>query len=431
MSDQIVHLSTRGLLRRMLTVVPLALALAGAWFSVRWYVGNTLAENLNADDRALETARLSCELAPADPLTHWTLAEIERAKLPLDQINQSVTEYDRAASLSPNDYRFWLSLGRALEQSGDSKQAEKAMKRAVELAPTYASPRWLLGNLLLRTGNDTEAFAHLRRASEADPQLRGQVFNLMWEVCGKNPTELDQAIGATPAARAEFATYLIDRQKFDDGLQIWTALSAQEKRDQRATGEYLTKTLAAAKRFHQALQTWNEVSPGDRVIIKAGQVFDGSFEQTDKASAGPFAWEVRSVQQAQAGVDSSQMHSGRHSLRLLFKSPAKAEVSVSQVVVVEPNTQYDLEYFLKTSRLESAGTPMIAIMDAADGATLLNSPAAPAGNNDWQRVSVAFKTGAKAEAILIRITRSPCGENSVCPIFGTVWYDDFDLKRRG
>jgi len=118
-------------------------------------------------------------------------------------------------------------------------------------------------------------------------------------------------------------------------------------------------------------------------------------------------------------------------LRLLFKSHAKAEVFVAQVVIVDSNTQYDLECFLKTSRLESAGTPMVEILDATDAALLGNTAAAPSGDNDWQRVSLGFKTGPKAEAIVIRITRSSCGENSICPIFGTVWYDDFDLKRRG
>jgi tetratricopeptide (TPR) repeat protein len=429
--DQIAHFNTRGTVRRALTFLPLALALAGAWFSVRWYVGNTIADNLNPDDRALETARMSSQLAPDDPLTHWALAEVEQAKLPLEQVNQSVKEYDEAASLSPNDYRFWLSLGRALEQSGDSQKAEKALNRAVELAPTYSAPHWYLGNLLVRTGNDAQAFVHLRRASQADPQLRGQVFNLIWEVCGKNPAELDQAIGATPGARAEFASYLINRQLFADGLRLWGVLTAQEKREQRATGVALTKTLLDAKRFRQALEMWNEVVPGDRLRGNVGQVFDGSFELTDSTSAGPFAWQVQSGQQAQAGLDPAKMHSGTHSLRLLFKSPAKATVNVSQIVVVEPNTQYDLGYFLKTSKLESAGTPMVEVLDAADGAILSTSGAAPAGDNDWQQNTLAFKTGAKAEAILIRISRSSCGENAICPIFGTVWYDDFDLKRRG
>src|SRR6266566_149946 len=316
MPDQMVHFSLRGPLRRALVFLPLALALAGGWFSVRWYVGNTIAGNLNPDDRALENARLAAELAPGDPLTHWTLAEIQHSKLPLDQVNQSIREYERAASLAPNDYRFWLALGRALEQSGDSQKAEQAMTRAVELAPAYAYPHWYIGNLLLRSGDDADAFAHLRRAIDADPELRGQVYNLMWEAYGKNLADLDKAIGPTSAARADFAQYLVSRQKIDDGLRIWGALTTAEKQDHRATAEFLVKSLLDAKRFRKALETWNEVAPGDRVRGKVGQVFDGGFEQkTDSATGGPFGWQVKSTQQAQGGVDPAQAHSGSRSLR--------------------------------------------------------------------------------------------------------------------
>ena len=105
-------------------------------------------------------------------------------------------------------------------------------------------------------------------------------------------------------------------------------------------------------------------------------------------------------------------------------------VNVSQLVVVESDKQYDLEGFLKTSRLESAGTPVVEIVDAADGSVLGTSQPAPAGDNDWQPVTITFKTGAKTEAIGIRVSRAPCGDNPSCPIFGTLWYDDFNLKRR-
>ena len=432
MPDQLVHINLRGPLRRALTLLPLLLALAGAWFAVRWYVGNTIAEYLNPDDRGIDNARLAARLAPGDPLTHWTLAEVEQRALSPDQVNQSVKEYEQAVRLAPNDYRFWLALGRALEQSGDTQKGEKAMRRSVELAPAYSYPRWYLGNLLLRSGHDAEAFAELRRASEADPQLRPQVFNLVWEVYGKNPAELDKAIGSAAEARAEFAKYLFDRNQIDEGLAIWGGLTAPEKQTNRATGESLMKTLVAAKRFRQALDIWNDLAPGDTERAKVGQLLNGGFEQnTGGAGAGVFGWQVSSVQQVQAAVDPATAHTGSRSLRLLFKARSTIDVDVSQLVIVEPGTQYDFECFLKTSKLESAGTPVVVIVNAADGVILGSSQPAPAGDNDWQRISIAFKTGAKAEAIVIRINRASCGENSVCPIFGTVWYDDFDLKRRG
>src|SRR6267378_2507672 len=210
MTDQLIHISVHGPLRRVLTLLPLLLALTGAWLSVRWFIGNTIAENISRDDRGLEAARLAVGLAPDDPLTHWTLAELEQGKMSLDQANQSLTEYGRAVQLAPQDYRFWLSLGRALEQSGDAEKGERAMRRAVELAPSYSYPRWYLGNLLLRSGHEAAAFAELRRAREADPELQPQVFNLAWQVYRQSPTELLRAIGPAVAARAEFARYLID-----------------------------------------------------------------------------------------------------------------------------------------------------------------------------------------------------------------------------
>src|SRR6266550_4729794 len=152
MTDQLIHISVRGPLRRVLTLLPLILALTGAWFSVRWFIGNTIAETISRDDRGLEMSRLAVGLAPGDPLTHWTLAELEQGRVSLAEANQSLTEYEQAVRLAPQDYRFWLALGRALEQSGDSEKGEKAMRRAVELAPAYSYPRWYLGNLLLRSG---------------------------------------------------------------------------------------------------------------------------------------------------------------------------------------------------------------------------------------------------------------------------------------
>lgn len=428
MTDQLIHISLRGLLRRALTLLPLILVLVGAWYSVRWFIGNTIADNLNPDDKGLENARLAAGLAPDDPLAHWTLAALEQSKLSLDQPNLSLAEYEQAVRLAPQDYRFWLALGRVLEQSGESKKAEQAMRRAVALAPAYSYPRWYLGNLLLRSGQGAEAFAELRRASDADPQLRPQVFSLIWEVYGKNPAELSKAVGSTTEVRAQFASYLIERKQIDEGLNIWRGLNVAEKQTNRAVGESLIKTLAAAGRFPQALEMWNDLAASDAGRGKVGQILEGGFELS--TASGVFGWQVKSGQQSQGSIDPAVGHNGNRSLRLLFKARANVDLTASQLVVVEPGTQYDLAAFVKTNKLESAGLPIIEILDAADGSVLASSQPAPGGTSDWQSTSIALKTGAKTEAIIVRINRAACGDNSVCPIFGTAWYDDFELRRR-
>ena len=42
----------------------------------------------------------------------------------------------------------------------------------------------------------------------------------------------------------------------------------------------------------------------------------------------------------------------------------------------------------------------------------------------------SFKTPPKAEAVIVKIVRGNCADTEVCPIFGTLWYDDFSIKRR-
>jgi hypothetical protein len=428
--EQVTYISTRGIVRKLITLLPLALALAGAWFSVRWYVGDTIAENLDPENRGLETARLAIGLAPDDALAHWRLAELAISSLPPDQINQAIREYEEAVRLSPNDYRFWLSLGRALEQSGNAAKGERAMRRAVELAPAYSYPRWYLGNLLLRSGHDREAFTELRQASEASPELRPQVFSLAWQVYRDSPGELNNAIGPSVAARAAFARYLVDGQLFAEAVKAWNGFSAKEKRESRDTGQAIMKTLLEARHFHQAVELWNDLAPESAERARLNQIIDGGCEQSSGANAGPFGWQLKSTKQAQVSFDARNYHSGAYSLRIVFQAPGKIEFALAQFVAIEPGTQYDVEFFVRTSQLESVGPPVVEVVDGADGAVLGTSPPARSGDNDWQANAITFKTGPKAEAIAIRVNRASCGDNAVCPIFGTVWYDDFNLKRK-
>jgi len=427
-----MQLDARRAFVRLLMILALAFALICSWFAVRWYLGNTLAEYLNPEENSVESARLAVSLGPNDPLTHWRLGEFTQKKLPSDQVGQVVKEYEKATSLSPNDYRFWMAFGTALEQAGEEHRAEEALRRAVKLAPSYSFPRWYLGNSLLRSGHFAEAFTELQGASEADPELRSQLFNLAWELYNKDFDSLKSSIGKTAEARAQFSQYLLGQGRFAEGLRLWSTLSESEKRDNRSAGEAILGNLITAKHFHQAVGVWNDLVPTVSYRAAIGHLVDGGFEDNVAHRPGAvFGWQVQSLQQVPIAIDPAQAHSGRHSLRIVFQVRSRLDsVNLSQLVPVEPDTQYDFECYVKTQKLESASTPVVALVDAMDGSVVATSEPAANGDSDWQRVALTFKTGAKTEALALRITRAPCSENPVCPIFGTLWYDDFNLKSR-
>jgi hypothetical protein len=435
MPQELIQLDTRRIFIRLLLLVLLIAAAVWSYFVVRWYAGNTMAEYFDPSENNLRVAQMAASMAPGDPLTHWRLAQVTQKGLPLDQQIHALGEYEKAVSLSPNDYRFWMALGTASEQAGDQVKAEQALKRAVELAPAYAYPHWYLGNLLLRSGRYGEAFAELRVASEADADLQPQQFNLIWEVYNSDVESLRKAVGDNAANRAKFGSYLLGRQKFDDGLRMWDTLNESEKRSNRDTGEAMVNSLLSGYRYHDAARVWNDITTNDRFRAEIGRMFDGGFE--DASSYGPevvFGWQVKAQPQLQIGVDENKRHGGTTSLRLVFHVRSNIEnISISQLVPIETKSEYEFEFYVATDKVETGSPPLVQVIDPTTSGVLVSSPAASNGSSDWTRVSLTFKTGDKTEAVMIRIVRPSCGtqEAPVCPIFGSVWYDDFSLKRRG
>lgn len=434
MPQEVVHISLRKVPVRILLILLLLGAGYWSYVVVRWYIGNTLAEYFSPTESSMQVAHMAASMAPDDPLTHWRIAQVSQKTLPLDQLGPAIAEYEKAVSLSPYDYRFWMSLGTAHEQSGDPVKAELALKQAVALAPAYAYPHWYLGNLYLRSGRYNEAFAELRRAAEADPDLLPQLFNLSWEIYNSDPEALKNSVGQNSAVRAKFALYLLTQKRFEDGMRLWNVLNGDEKRANKETAESIVTTLKNESRFHDALAVWNDVA-FEKFRPEVGNIFDGSFEEPiNYTSDTVFGWQVKGAPQMHIAIDPNKGHSSSRSLRLLFQVRANLDtINVSQLVPVERNTEYDFECYVATDKLETGSAPQVQILDANTGLVLFDSSQAPGGTNDWARINASFKTSEKTEAITLKIVRVSCGnaeDTPVCPIFGSVWYDDFSLKRR-
>jgi hypothetical protein len=304
-----------------------------------------------------------------------------------------------------------------------------ALRHAAELAPNYAAPRWHLGNALLRLGRADEAFAELRRASDADPKIyQAQVFNMAWQVYGPKVGRVVEAVGRTPAARAQLVAVLAGRGLLDDASAVWEGLGEGERRAQAEVGQTLARAFYAKGQYVRAVRVLTESGAGD---LGVGQVSNGSFESDiGRAGAQLFRWDVTAADGAQTAIDARAASAGRRSLRIAFNASTQVEFAhVSQVVPVEPGARYRLSFSFKTEEFRSAASLLVVVADAGPPVTPITSSAvAPNGTSDWQQVSVDVTAGPKTEGLLIRLTRVPCGEGE-CPIYGKIWYDDFHLER--
>ena len=415
---------------RWVLLIPALLAILGAWFTVRWYVGNTIAEYApDVTQGGIEMARMAVRWAPGDPLAHWRLGSLEEKVFSAENMAAAVGEYQTAVRLSPNDYRYWMEFGRALESSGDRESGEKALRRAVELAPAYSHPRWHFGNLLLREGKYNEAFEQLGHAAESDNEMRRQVFDLAMRIYGSDVEEIAKVACPSPAARMQFANYLATNKAFDPAMRMWNSIGAADRGKLSELNKEFEHTLIEAKQYHSVLTVMREIEP-DASVAQAEQIHNGGFESAlPPAGANAFDWLIDARASVQATLD-SRAHSGQKSLRIFFRAPRSLEkIPISQTVVVEPGTSYRFECFLRTEDLISPSTPVLVVSDAVDGGTLGASAPVPSGTSDWQLVTFDFATKPLHDGITIGFYRAPCAEGQICPIFGTIWYDDFSIKR--
>jgi hypothetical protein len=155
---------------RLLLILPLVCAAVWGWYGARWYLANVISEVVTTGDTPnVDLAQMATRWGPADPFTHWRLGVAAQSDFTAANIQETVHQFGFAVRLSPNDFRYWDEYGRALEASGDSGAAEKALRRSVDLAPNYYYPRWHLGNLLLREGKFEK---HLQTFFARRPRMR-------------------------------------------------------------------------------------------------------------------------------------------------------------------------------------------------------------------------------------------------------------------
>jgi hypothetical protein len=192
----------------------------------------------------------------------------------------------------------------------------------------------------------------------------------------------------------------------------------------------LLKELLSTKNFQEAYEVWSRGRP-DRSLNGSAAVTNGGFEDRVTSSEVGFGWRaVPDSQATRVSIDQSQPHTGSNCLRLDWAGETNsASPLLSQLVLVQVRTRYNLTFAARTHDLKTGGAPVITIIDASSGDAhkLAESIPLPPETNGWQPYSVQFETKADTQAIQITLQRQSCP--APCPIFGQVWLDDFVLQK--
>ncbi len=422
-TEQLQLVDSRNPLVKVGLIVFVLLAAIFCWFGVRWQIGNMLAESNSPNDSAAkEISKAALDLAPSDPMTNWFQAEVEKDN------KIAIKIYETTVKLAPNDYRWWLELGRIREQSGDKSGSENAFLQTIKLAPNYSFTHWSLGNFYLRDGQEAKALAELKITAESDVLYRDQVFSTLWDYFDKDISKLEPIATDSAMVKAGLAKFYARHELTKDSLRVWNLLTAAQKIENQQVAEIILQAFYEKKFFRVAVEFARDI--GKDAEAKIENVQNGGFEQPIKdANDSLFGWRVSPLDKFEVKLDSTQKKEGIRSLRMSYTGFIGVEIkNLREFVAVQPLQKYRLTFWVRTENLKSGGTPLVEVANAIDDKVIVATPQFPTGTNNWQQLRLDFTTPGNTEAIEIRTNRAFCGEN--CPIFGSIWYDDFSLTKQ-
>jgi len=367
-----------------------------------------IANSASAADEAIK-------LSPFDPEAHRARATLlNRFQMPAE----AARALETAASLRYRDDYLWIDLGNTREELGDTDGALAALDQAVRWAPYYAHTHWQRGNVLLRMGRSSDAFAELRKAADVNPAFAPNLIDLAWGISGGDIKTTEALLDVNDdASRLALIRFLARKGKGKDVIDqirsLKTPLSTEKKNE-------LVRQLFAAASYPEAATL-----AGSSVMSLA----NAGFEEPLVVNDSGFNWIIAPELRSRLAIDVSERLSGIKSLQInLDGAWVPASPLLSQTFIVNPGVAYRLSFAVKTKDLVTGGPPVLMVIDAMNNQLLGKSKNFPTGTTPWVKLDVEFTAAPFCYAAVIRLQRTNC-DSSPCPIFGTLWLDEFHIEQ--
>src|SRR5712671_5772503 len=403
----------------VICIVAAAVCALAIWESARVGFARTAAQNaLRTNDTGI--ADRAVRSLPNDAEVHAARGIVLQR---IENYPEAGRELERAIQLRPRDYFLWMILGVTRDLNDDQQGAVSALRESGALAPAYAKPHWLLGNLLLRMDHPTEAARELRLAAGRDPSLLPNVIDLAWGMSHNDAAQTVAAISPqTDSARMSLAVFLAAHKQGTAAINQFRNVKSLSLPD----ADRLTYELIESKFIVEAFEVWNRTHCA---ACKPGSLINGSFEDDIEVARNGFGWQISpDAPNVTLSVDASEHESGARSLRLDFHGSSNSAIALAaQIVIADPATRYRLSFQAKTKSFVSAGAPQVKVIDASgDSASVLGQSPSLSDVNSWRPFTIEFTTGPNTRAVQVLVPRQACPANP-CAAFGTLWLDSFSI----
>ncbi len=342
---------------------------------------------------------------------------------------RAIQYFQKALQQNPRSDLYWMHLASAHEMAGDSAGARDAYGKAKAAYPISAEVAWNYGNFLLRQSQLEEGFTEIRRAAITDPRLLPLAISRGWQA----DSDLDHLFsGLLPRsvdAYFQALDYFCSVHEDGPALDTWKRIIALGQAIPLSRAFPFLDELIEQGKASEAKQVWRQAisasgwpytEPGDGSLV-----WNGGFESP--VANGGLDWREDYVFGATMSIDTTNFHSGSHSLRVDFSGAANVGFHhLTQYVPVEPQTRYHFSGYLRTEDISTEIGLRFVIFDPKHSSEITASTTDLIRTSPWTLLDAGLVTGADTHFLVVALQRNPSRlfDNKLS---GTVWVDDVSL----
>jgi tetratricopeptide (TPR) repeat protein len=370
------------------------------------------------------------QLEPGNAENWYRLGRHWQYNLDEPDAQRAITDYRTSLSRDSRAAIVWLDLATAYESQGDLAASREAYLQAKRVYPVSAEVSWRYGNFVLRQGELPAAFAEIRYAVSVDPKRAAEAFSRCWRVAPDIQAILDHALPPSVPVYLDAIRELDADAAIDPALAVWDRLVSLHPQLPLANVIPFTDSLIQAHRIDDARRVWDQaVGLADSVppTDPSGSVlWDGGFETG--VLGGGFAWTFAPRSPGvQVTIDSSEKHSGRHSLRVGFDGSRNVDFSdVCHVVQVQPGTVYRFSGWVLAQNLTTDQGIRFRLEWLENLHHASTETTEVHGTQSWTELSLPWTAVAGIRQLRVCVNRHP-SDDFANRIHGTAWVDDVAL----
>jgi len=384
-----------------------------------YYSRRPLADPLSS---ALKASKITNE----DARYHYLLGLLHQMPPDNNHLEEAIECYQRSLERDPTRAFTWLALSKAYRDSGDTRWAEYAMRKAAWVDRANPKIIWEAGVFSLAEGRFPEAAPYFRKYLALVPLDYERLYTMLHAVGATPGYILEQVLPAEYQFYDRYFKFLMAYRQSAELSEVWEKRSLWKP----VNPDYLAYCdfLIEAGRVRDAQGVWIEliqrIHPESITREPTNMIFNGGFEYP--LQGGGFDWKVGNAEGVEIFTDKDIKKSGTSCLAARFSGKTNPGIYIAQqAVIVEPKQRYRLLGQIKADKLTTHNGILLEVLGQGCPSLAARSEVVT-GTADWRPLELEFATPTDCSLVKVGIKRER-SEKFDNKISGQIWLDEFKM----